>query len=435
MAKFKPKPYQDEIKKFILNRFKRPGKTYAAITLAPGKGKTATAMMTFVAMRRRFMMVLLPKYFKKWESDLKYLLGFKDEDILFVSGSDALKSLMNMDKKDIPKVVIISNRTLALMLDKLKDIPDGEYPMHLSKLMEHCDIDTILLDEVHQEFNSIARAVTILNPYNLLALSATIESGDRIVNDLMGKFIPFRNRINPLDDDKFRNLISVQYRMSDMFKIRYKNYFTQSFMHATFETSIIKLPEVRENYLEMIAWGVDKFHIRKEKPGKILIFAVTGDMIVLIIDKLKKTYPDLDIRKYMSKDPFENVLEADICVSTLGSAGTALDIPDLTTVFLTVSLLSKVGNIQAFGRLRKIPDIELDFIYYWSPDIQSMQAHHNVKMKLLEPYVKTFGYDKYTKDLTCNRKDKNGRKSGNSNQRAMMMRLKASNGFNKKKGG
>ena len=107
--------------------------------------------------------------------------------------------------------------------------------------------------------------------------------------------------------------------------------------------------------------------------------------------KLKKKYPQFDIRRYVSEDPWENLLEPDIIVSTLGSAGTAVDIPNLSTCILTNAIQSIQANRQSFGRLRNLKDNHsLEFVYFVCEDIPKHLDYHVAKKEMMMQRAKSF---------------------------------------------
>ncbi len=101
--------------------------------------------------------------------------------------------------------------------------------------------------------------------------------------------------------------------------------------------------------------------------------------------------------RYVEDDPYDNVMNADISVSTIGSAGTGLDIPDLTTVILTVAINSSPSNIQGVGRLRQLKDKKTKFIYLTCSDIPKHREYHERKKVLLKEKVLTFNELSYPK--------------------------------------
>ena len=108
-------------------------------------------------------------------------------------------------------------------------------------------------------------------------------------------------------------------------------------------------------------------------------------MCTELVEYLKKLYPKMDIRRYAPsiKDPYENLLDPDIRVTTVTGAGTAHDIKGLTGVLLTIALGSIQANIQVLGRLRFIADTEVKFFYLTCMDIPPHLKYHEQKMSML----------------------------------------------------
>jgi superfamily II DNA or RNA helicase len=102
---------------------------------------------------------------------------------------------------------------------------------------------------------------------------------------------------------------------------------------------------------------------------------------------LKDRYPDLDVRRYVEDDPYENIIEADIRVTTVQSGGTAIDIPKLRVAIMTVSIDSPVSNLQALGRLRELKDRDVKFYYLYCVQIPKQVQYHRNRKLLFEPKV------------------------------------------------
>jgi len=401
--KWKLRDYQEVIRSFIMDKLKRNiTTTRILIELATGKGKTATACETFTKINKRFTILILPKYIDKWIGDINEYIDLNDDDYFVVRGGGLLVKLMEMKKSEVPRIVILSNRTI---MNAMKDMRDGtydeKYPMKLYDLMEHIGSTQLLVDEVHQEFESIYNANIILNPKFTLGLSATYYNDDYKVNQNLKKFFTKENKINPLELDRYRNVISIEFTLSENKKINNINFFTKSYCHNTFEGSLFRRKVILNKYLEMILFNFSRFVEDSEwhRDGKTLIFAGTAKMIDAIIKALKERYPKKDIRRYMGKDPLKNILEADITVTTIGSAGTALDVENLRTVYNTVSMASTNANNQVFGRLREIEGHFPNYIYHWSKNFPSHERHHNLRMRKLGPMVNKWSFADYDIDL------------------------------------
>ena len=65
-----------------------------------------------------------------------------------------------------------------------------------------------------------------------------------------------------------------------------------------------------------------------------------------------------------------------------GTAGTALDIPNLITTLQTVNVDSTAANLQTLGRLRNIKGKRMDFVYIWTSDIRQHKTYNYNRLKL-----------------------------------------------------
>ena len=110
-------------------------------------------------------------------------------------------------------------------------------------------------------------------------------------------------------------------------------------------------------------------------------------------------YPKLDVRRYTSDDSYENLMDADVIISTLQSAGTAVDIPGLRVVFNTVVTASEIRNKQSHGRLRELKDAAVLYYYFYCEDVDKHEEFHKSRVEHLRPYSKEFNFAKYTRDI------------------------------------
>jgi hypothetical protein len=141
------------------------------------------------------------------------------------------------------------------------------------------------------------------------------------------------------------------------------------------------------NYLKLITDVLKMGHFRNgyQFGDRCLIYCAGIEMCTIVTEHLRKLYPHLKINRYVEEDPYENLMESDITVSTLLSAGTAVDIPMLTTVILTTAVSSSPSNLQGFGRLRELKDGRPpQFYYFVCEDIPKHTEYHDRKRDLLE---------------------------------------------------
>jgi superfamily II DNA or RNA helicase len=120
---------------------------------------------------------------------------------------------------------------------------------------------------------------------------------------------------------------------------------------------------------------------------KLVVFCASIDMCTEYTKHLKEEFPDLDVRRYVEDDPYENVIEADIRVTTIQSGGTAIDIPNLRVAIMSVSVDSPVSNLQALGRLRELKDRDVKFYYLYCLQIPKQVGYHRNRKLLYQPKV------------------------------------------------
>ena len=147
-------------------------------------------------------------------------------------------------------------------------------------------------------------------------------------------------------------------------------------------------PNTLKQYLNMVKFIVDAEYIKdKTINGKLAIFFSTVNMCLVAVDFFKQQYPDLDVRKYTAEDPYENVIDPDIRITTILSTGTAVDIPNLVMVLNTINIFSGQANIQTLGRLRKIDNKELKYIYIYCQQIAKHNQYHRHRRITISPYA------------------------------------------------
>ena len=151
-----------------------------------------------------------------------------------------------------------------------------------------------------------------------------------------------------------------------------------------------KHPQMETFYLKLIEGVLIDFYIDKyEKKDKCLIFVGTVSFAARLTKYIQQKYPDKTVMRYCEEDPFSNLLESDICVSTVISAGTAVDIPDLRVVIQTVSISSTVSNIQNLGRLRDLKEKDTRFCYLYAENIKKQKTYHYKRKELFFPRCAT----------------------------------------------
>jgi len=381
--------YQIPINEYILSHEPNDRKL---VEIQTGKGKTACAMISAVGINKRICILIRPMYMDKWLSDVQQISNVKLEETLTIRGSDSLMALIDMAKNGTldAKIIIISNKTFQNWLTMYEDFGDEGieelgYGCTPPEFFQTIGAGLRLIDEVHQDFHLNFLIDLHTHVGKSISLSATLEADDPFVTKMYELAYPPSTRFRGLQYDRYIKSASWSYRFSQPEKIRTKEFGSASYSHLAFEKSVIKNPVVLESYIDMIESCIRRNFIEYKKPGdKVLVYCSSIDMCTKVSEALKKVFKEFDVRRYVEQDPYDNLMNAEICVSTLLSAGTGHDIKGLTTVILTSAVKSSQSNIQGFGRLRKLDDRDTRFIYFVCLDMEKHVDYHKKKREILE---------------------------------------------------
>jgi len=351
------------------------------IDLKTGGGKTFISTYAMSKLKKKFAVLVLPRYIDKWKQDLEFYLGLKEEDIYVIQGGSSLRKLMMMDKEDIKKIkaYIISLKTLTMYIKEwLDDSREFTYHIEPELLSKHMRIGYMLSDEVHQEYHNVYLSQMFMSTKKIVAMSATLESNDRRTNQMYKLLFPIEARLQEnIEDKPYINVIAVNYRLDPIYKKKIKYKGSKGYSQVKFEQSILKRRTTTKRYIDMIDTFLKSLYIKRREPGdKCIIFAGTIAMCETIRDNLRLKHPNLKVNKYTQEDDFSVLEESDIIVSTILSSGTAVDIPNLITVLQTIAIDSVQANKQAIGRLREIKGKEVIYAYFYCSDIDSHRRYN-----------------------------------------------------------
>jgi hypothetical protein len=242
-----------------------------------------------------------------------------------------------------------------------------------------------LVDEVHQDFHLNFKLDLYTHVPRSVSLTATLEGDDAFLNRMTEIAYPLPTRYRGLAYDKYIDAACMSYNIREREKIRTKEYGSVMYSHHAFEKSVMKNPRIFNDYCKMIVEAVKQawLHDGYQKGDRCLVYCAGIEMATRVTAFLKNAFADKDVRRYVEDDPYENLMEAELSVSTLLSAGTGHDIAMLTAVVLTPAVSSSTANIQGFGRLRKIEGRKTNFIYFTCLDIPKHMQYHEAKKDLL----------------------------------------------------
>lgn len=429
----KPRDYQQPVIDYIV----KPEPVCKLVELSMGLGKTFCTIEAMKILGYRTAVVLQPKHFSRWyngtREDINELkddallegatqeeidnikitglgedIELEEGDVYLVNGEARLRNLiqniqspMNPQGELNPKVIILSTVTLQNWY-KLYSTLDAEqwasagFKCMPYDLYEHLGVGFLATDEKHESFHfQFIHDLYTNVPYSV-AMSGTMESDNPFKARIMNLMHPPLDRYKDIGSEAYVDTMSLHYRFSDPERINYTRRGTSQYNHINFEKSIISRRSVANNYYEMINKFIkNKFlHEDRYEPGdKAIIFCASIQMCTEVADYLKGKYKHLDIRKYTGGDPTSNLYDSDIRVATPGAAGTAVDVPGLTTSLNTVNIKETAKNKQIFGRTRALKNRAkpMSPIYCWTvnDDNAKHRAYHRHRMEKLGALSKT----------------------------------------------
>lgn len=360
-----------------------------------GLGKTAMSLWAIHALNKRVFLALTKiTYMNKWVEDVEEAYDCKRGDIVVIKGTKQLSTLIECAKNDDldAKFIICSMRTLQMYIEKYEAGDDvvAEYGCNPEELFEILGVGIRFIDEVHEHFHTVFKLDLYTHVSETINLTATLIDDNVFVERMMRVMFPLNERPPKSPYDKYIETIAYAYGLSDEGRrvIAYKQPGRGSYSHVRFEKFVMKHKKYLKRYLGFIVKATDEQFIgRREDRQRLLVFCSTIAMCELVTKHLKEIYPKLSTAKYTSEDSYETLLGADIVVSTLLSAGTAVDIPDLRTVIMTTAIGSRRQNVQALGRLRRMhnyPQTTPTFVYFVCVDIEEHMRYYEKKIETFE---------------------------------------------------
>jgi superfamily II DNA or RNA helicase len=394
-SKYVPRDYQVPIVEYLIKKEPK----CKLVGLQTGGGKSLVSMLGISKLKKIPCIIVKPAYIEKWTDDLVKTYNLTIDEIMVVQGGKHLMALLNLMKENKLnyKAVIVSNRTMQIWLtayERNKEYAlELGYCIHPQEFFEHIGAGIRLIDEVHQDFHFNFKLDLYTNVEYAMSLSATLITNDPFLRSMHDVAYPIKDRYSSPPLNKYINSFAVHYRFNKPDKIRTHEYGSKNYSHGAVEQSVMKHTPTMHGYLNLIDYTLSIGYTQSKKQDKkCIVFAYSVDMCTRITKFLESKYPQYDVRRYVADDPYENLMQADVIVSTLGSAGTAVDIPNLTNVILTTAVDSIQSNVQSLGRLRNLDsgNTATQFHYFVCDDIPKHVEYHSRKKEMLGQRAKSF---------------------------------------------
>lgn len=398
IAKFKMSELQERCLDFI-----RCDPIRRIAPLQTGKGKTALALYFMCEYGRRTMITMNAKYIPRWVMDLvgeDAKVDLQSEDLLVVQGLKELRKYIQQVRSGelAFKTMLVSNTTMALFHDDVLENPSSWKKLGI-KIPN--DIFTVLKigfrirDEAHEHLHFNFKFDLFTHCSKTLDLSATLIYDDQGMERMSKIVYPLEDRFDQGKWDTHIEAFSVSYRLKPTTKLKWTQGWQGPYNHNQFETSILANNVYKTDFKLIVQKLVQTLYIEPVllagKKEVCLIYASTKEMCTQLASFLQVTFTELDVNRKIGGDDYEELLTADIIVSTPKSAGTAVDIPRLGVIINTVNISSTQSVVQMAGRLRPAEGIVSRFYYLTCLDIPQHVKYHNEKSTKLKGVVKSLG--------------------------------------------
>ena len=394
-------PEQEDAVNFITEPLNRENNN-SLIMIPMGSGKTILSLSAAQRLGKRFAVMVLGGYVDKWIGDITENMKIDRSEIAVIRGSDSLQRCTNYPDSGlpIPKAFVISINTMSkwykLYEESINNPAFESYACMPYDFFEHLKIGTVIFDEIHQHLHAVYRAFTFTHVPKVIGLSATFISKDPMIKKVQSMMFPHFRRYDKVRMKRYITSHACAYHIMNFSSsgIQTTEWGQNSYSHVAFERSIMskRHKKLFGQYLTMISDLTEEAYMQRYIEGdKLAIFVSSKAMAEEVVKHLKVKYPKFDIRTYLQENDYKDVIEPDIRVTTILSAGTAVDIPNLRVSIMTINIDSPVANLQTFGRLREMKhrteNNDVHFYYLYCSSIPKHVSYHESKLKLLADRV------------------------------------------------
>jgi len=383
-----PRDYQELILDYLTSPCPSHVPPAKLLTLQTGAGKSFCVLQALMKMQVRALFLIKPAYIERWKEEFENTLILNKGELLIIQGSKDLRNLLEMEdqERNRIKIIVISISTYRNYLKHWEDTSGegyGEYRINPIHLCEHFKIGVKIVDESHQEFHLIYRSELFNHVPLSISMSATMESDQNFLNKMYEATWPIGHRAPRIAAKKYILVRNVWYGINPQVNVdRFKTH--MGYSHVKLEQWIAAYDKRLLSFYAMVLDLLNKTYIQDYQTGqKAVVFCATQDMCTGLTKYLNNHLPDKNVKRYIQGDSYqENLIESDITVTTLKSAGTAVDVPNLKICICTVAVSSVQANLQAIGRLRELknwPDINPEFYFLSCKQIDKHRQYEREK--------------------------------------------------------
>lgn len=385
----------------LIDHVMNPGSN-KIINLQTGAGKTLITKHVIKNLGLRTVGIMKGGFIDRWVPDLEDTFKFKRGELLVVRGGQSLNAIMEMALENEFSNVTCVMMSINTYSEYLKDYEENglsdQYPIAPGQFFQRMGFGFGFLDEGHQNPHQVMKMFSYMHVHKFLTLSATLDTQDKFMTRMYEVMYPREDRFNAGFYRVYIRVKGIRYQIRRPKAIRYKG-FGGAYSHTAFEASLMRDKNRVElkNYIDLIMWTLKtNFLDVMEKGQKAIIFCGTIKFCTLLTKYLQQQIRHLKVVRYVGADKMSVLNDGEIIVSTVLSAGTAVDIPNLRVGIMTTAVDSQQSNEQTMGRTRPLkdwPDVDPYFVFFVCSDIPQHVKYGQNKEGFFKNKVKSFGYE------------------------------------------
>ena len=360
------------------------GHSLSILPVQTGVGKTVCSLTSIARLGVRGVLSMTSRDVATWISEIKWIYDGEYTDIVrLVRGSADLKRLIKDGKDDSIShpIIIITLGTMRNYLTEFERAGRSSYGCRPLDFYRVIKVGIRVVDEAHENLHMQFRHDIETHCASVLYLSATIDSHDRMTNELYDRIYPPISRYLGLEWNRYIRVYALSYRAADPSEIKCTNGMGQ-YNHGVYEDYIMRDSGRAKSYYGMISYIVNKSWFTERKDGdKCVIFLASVKMCQQLREFLQVKYPTITTIAYTGETEESELYVHDLVITTPGSAGTGKDIKGLTVGIAMVAVNSKQRNIQMMGRLRELADGRyVNYYYAFCSNIDAHVRYHKTKI-------------------------------------------------------
>ena len=188
-------------------------------------------------------------------------------------------------------------------------------------------------------------------------------------------------------------LITYMYGVEYPKTLRYSPRGRTSYSHIALEKWILATPNRTHRYVSLLADALEEYYLKRRKRGdRCMIFVSLVKMADALVKHLHIRFNskyEMDIINYTGSLKKEELTGKDIIISTIGKAGTALDIIGLTTLINSVAVSKIETARQNIQRLRRPKNVKIKKYHNYMDDVDRIAVQiHNVDIPAHANYAR-----------------------------------------------